>query len=79
MSNFKQLNINADRICEAISKIGYNPCSAILDIIDNSVVAESKKIIVKLHIKEGTNINSAQNIHHIQTKRYLCEMLWSMY
>ena len=66
MSEFIQLPINADRICEAISKIGYNPCSAILDIVDNSVVAKANEIIVFLFIKEGSTINNTLNIEKIQ-------------
>lgn len=66
MNNFKELPFNADRICEAISKIGYNPCSAILDIVDNSIVADASIIEIRLYIKEGTTINNRQNINMIQ-------------
>lgn len=74
MSDFKPLPINADRICEAISKIGYNPCSAILDIIDNSVVAKATQIIVLLFIKDSTTINNTQNIEKIQILDSGCGM-----
>jgi len=66
MDDFKELPVNADRICEAISKIGYNPCSAILDIVDNSIVANANIIEIRLYIKEGTTINNRQNIDMIQ-------------
>lgn len=66
MNEFKNLPINADRICEAISKIGYKPSSAILDIVDNSVVAGAKDIIVRLFMKKGKNLNNIQNIDKIQ-------------
>lgn len=66
MSNFEPLSINADRICEAISKIGYKPSAAILDIVDNSVVAGSKNIIIRLFMKEGMNINNRQNVVRVQ-------------
>ena len=66
MSEFKELDINADRICEAISKIGYNPSSAILDIVDNSFVADAKHITIQLFIKEGMTLNKSQNIDKIQ-------------
>ncbi|HEX8577910.1 MAG TPA: ATP-binding protein [Flavobacterium sp.] len=65
MSNFNSLPINADRICEAISKIGYNPSSAIMDIIDNSFVANAKNILIKIFLKEGMNINNIKNIEKI--------------
>ncbi|MFD2434318.1 ATP-binding protein [Mesonia maritima] len=66
MSNFEPLNINADRICEAISKIGYKPSSAILDIVDNSVMANADNITIELHIKDGKTLNNIQNIEKIR-------------
>lgn len=63
--SFQPLSINADRICEAISKIGYNPVSAILDIVDNSFMAASNRITIKLFLKEGMNINNPKNIERI--------------
>src|SRR5690606_9797379 len=65
MSELKALPINADRICEAISKIGYNPGSAIMDVVDNSFMAGASEILVKLFLKEGLNINNAKNIDKI--------------
>lgn len=64
-SNFTPLPINADRICEAISKIGYNPVSAIMDIVDNSFVASSKEITIKLVLKDGMTVNNPKNIEKI--------------
>ena len=61
----QELSINADRICEAISKIGYNPSSAIMDIVDNSFMADAKKIIVKLFLKDGMTVNNAKSIDKI--------------
>ncbi|WP_295221297.1 ATP-binding protein [uncultured Chryseobacterium sp.] len=61
----QELNINADRICEAISKIGYNPSSAIMDIIDNSFMANAKEIVVKLFLKDGMTVNNARSIDKI--------------
>ncbi|MBV7270152.1 ATP-binding protein [Winogradskyella luteola] len=66
MSNFEVLPINADRICEAISKIGYKPSSAILDIVDNSVMANANNITIELHIKDGKSLNNIQNIEKIR-------------
>jgi len=50
-----QINVpmNAARVCQAISKIGYSPSSAIKDIIDNSVTAKAQNITVELHLAEG--------------------------
>ena len=66
MPKFESLPINADRICEAISKIGYKPSAAILDIVDNSVVAGAKNITIRLFMKEGMNINNRQNVERVQ-------------
>jgi hypothetical protein len=66
MSEINSLPINADRICEAISKIGYNPSSAILDIVDNSFMADATNIIIQLFIKEGMTLNKSQNVEKIQ-------------
>lgn len=63
--HFEPLSINADRICEAISKIGYNPVSAIMDIVDNSFMANSKEITVKLFIKTDTTINNPKSVEKI--------------
>lgn len=64
-SNINILPINADRICEAISKIGYNPSSAIMDVIDNSFMAMASEIVVKIFLKEGMNVNNTKNIDKI--------------
>lgn len=65
MENIISLPINADRICEAISKIGYNPSSAVMDIIDNSFMAGAKNILIKIYLKDGMNINNIKNIEKI--------------
>lgn len=61
----RELNINADRILEAISKIGYKPASAIMDIVDNSISAQATNIIILLKKRDGyrlTQRNSAERI-----------------
>lgn len=45
---FVSLKMDAGRICDGLSKIGYTPHAAICDIIDNSVVAGAKCISVKI-------------------------------
>lgn len=59
------LPINADRICDAIARIGYNPTSAIMDIIDNSFMAEAKKISIKIILKDSVTLNNPKNIEQI--------------
>ena len=34
-----EVGFNAARVCEAIARIGYEPHTAILDLVDNSVTA----------------------------------------
>lgn len=50
MSDMKEIpiDVNIGRVVQAISKIGYNPSAAIMDIIDNSVAANASKIIVNI-------------------------------
>lgn len=56
------IEFDAVRVCEAISKIGYEPYSAIMDIIDNSVTAKSKNIYISLFLKEGKNLRSRNSV-----------------
>lgn len=58
MTNKIEIDFNAGRICEAIAKIGYEPHTAIMDIIDNSVTAGAKNISVNLILSEGKNLKS---------------------
>jgi hypothetical protein len=60
--NFESLNINPDRVCEGISKIGYSSWSALMDIVDNSITAGATKILVELVLKEGTTLTRRNNI-----------------
>ncbi len=40
--------MDAGRICEGLSRIGYTPPAAITDIMDNSVNADAKHITVEI-------------------------------
>lgn len=57
-----EIPINARRVLDAISRIGYSEHSAIMDIVDNSVMANSKKIKILFIRKEDTTIHQSQNI-----------------
>jgi Histidine kinase-, DNA gyrase B-, and HSP90-like ATPase len=59
---FENLNINPDRICEGISKIGYKPSSALMDIIDNSIAAGATKIYIDLILKDNTTLSTKGNV-----------------
>ena len=49
---FEPLAVNPDRFCEGISKIGYQPSAAIMDIVDNSVAAGATRIEIEIVLKE---------------------------
>lgn len=46
----KSGKVNYSRLFKAIGRIGYDPVSAILDIVDNSVSADATRIGVCLHL-----------------------------
>lgn len=54
--------INAVRVCNAIARIGYEPHSALMDIIDNSVAADAHNIRVFVELLEGKTINQRNNV-----------------
>ena len=61
-SEIVQVNFNAARVCQAIARIGYEPQSAIMDIIDNSVAALSSEIIVSLHLRPGKSLRNRNSV-----------------
>ena len=40
--------MDAGRVCEAISRIGYTPWSAVMDIVDNSVEADATSVTIEI-------------------------------
>ena len=60
--SFEDLKINPDRICEAISKIGYKPSSAIMDIVDNSITAGATEVYIDFFIEDSSTLNERNNI-----------------
>ena len=55
------ININASRVLDAISKIGYTAHTAIMDLIDNSVTAGATNIEVQIERIEGTTLADKNN------------------
>ena len=55
--NKKSVQMNARRVCDAIARIGYNPSSAIMDIVDNSVAAGATKVTIKICLKKFKKTN----------------------
>ncbi|MEL0633860.1 ATP-binding protein [Pseudoalteromonas carrageenovora] len=62
MSEFIKLEIEEERVCDAISKIGYSPAPALLDICDNSVTARAKNIKIVLNKKDGKTLSNKNNV-----------------
>jgi hypothetical protein len=59
---FVRRNVNADRICDGISRIGYRPHAALADIVDNSIAAQANKILISIGIEEGSTLSERNNI-----------------
>jgi hypothetical protein len=59
---FEQRNINADRICDGISRIGYRPHAAIADIVDNAISAGATEIAITIETADGTTLGERNNI-----------------
>jgi hypothetical protein len=54
MKGFEKMTIKEIpivRILEAVRRIGYTPVSAVLDIVDNSIVADAKRIDIEIITK----------------------------
>ena len=62
MSEFIKLEIQEDRVCDAISKIGYSPAPAILDICDNSVTAKANYVEIQFLQKDGKTLSNKNNV-----------------
>lgn len=68
MTNEKleEIPMNAVRVCDAISKIGYQTYAAIEDIIDNSISAKANKVKIEFNKVEGKTLAKNDNIEHIK-------------
>jgi hypothetical protein len=58
----KSLKINALRVCDAIAKIGYTPPSALMDLVDNSVTAQSTKVFIKIERNPELTLSKSNNV-----------------
>ncbi len=56
------VEMNAARVCNAIARIGYEPHSALMDIIDNSVAAEALNVKVEITLVEGKTLSQRTNV-----------------
>ncbi len=61
-----KVGFNAARMCEAIARIGYEPHTAILDLVDNSVTAEATSVKISLHLAPGKTLRSRNAVRLYQ-------------
>jgi len=64
MSSAESVTVGFDaiRVCEAIAKIGYEPYTAIMDIIDNSVTAEASTISISIELRPGKTLKNRNSV-----------------
>lgn len=54
------------RVCEAISRIGYESHSAIMDLVDNSVAADATDVRISLYLVKGRSLKSRNSVSKYQ-------------
>jgi hypothetical protein len=60
------VGFDAVRVCEAIARIGYEPYTAIMDLIDNSVTAKATLITVSLTLRAGKTLKNRNSVAKYQ-------------
>ena len=63
------ININASRVLDAISKIGYSASTAIMDLIDNAVTADANNISIYIERIDGTTLADKNNAKSYKNSR----------
>jgi hypothetical protein len=61
-----EVGFNAGRVCEAIARIGYEPHSAILDLVDNAVTAGATNVKISLNLAPGKSLKSRNSVRSYQ-------------
>ncbi|MBE7562012.1 ATP-binding protein [Acidithiobacillus sp. HP-6] len=63
MTEIKQeIAIHAARLCQAIARIGYEPQTALLDIVDNAVTASASDIRISLYLAPGKTLKNRNSV-----------------
>jgi hypothetical protein len=62
MSQPIQLPFNAARVCEAIARIGYEPHTALMDLVDNAVTAGATDVRISLVLSPGKNLKNRNGV-----------------
>lgn len=68
MSSSTSVSVGFDalRVCEAIAKIGYEPYTAIMDLIDNAVTAQASTISISIELRPGRTIKNRNSVAKYQ-------------
>jgi len=60
------VEFDAVRVCEAIARIGYEPYTAIMDLIDNCVTAKASLISISLQLRVGKTLKMRNSVAKYQ-------------
>lgn len=61
-----EVGFNAARVCEAIARIGYEPHTAIMDLVDNSVTANATAVKISLYLAPGKSLKARNSVRCYQ-------------
>lgn len=62
----KKIEVHAARLCQAIARIGYEPQTALLDIVDNAVTATASNILISLFLLSGKTLKNRNSVEKYQ-------------
>lgn len=57
-----EIHVHAARLCQAIARIGYEPQTALLDIVDNAVTASATEIKISLFLVSGKTLKNRNSV-----------------
>ncbi|ROR02459.1 histidine kinase/DNA gyrase B/HSP90-like ATPase [Delftia acidovorans] len=57
-----EIHVHAARLCQAIARIGYEPQTALLDIVDNAVTANATTVHISLHLAPGKTLKNRNSV-----------------
>ena len=62
----KNIDVHAARLCQAIARIGYEPQTALMDIVDNAVTAKASQIKISLFLSVGKTLKNRNSVEKYQ-------------
>lgn len=62
----KPIDVHPARLCQAIARIGYEPQTALMDIIDNAVTANALTIRISLFLASGKTLKNRNSVKKYQ-------------